>query len=69
MRKFIFSFIAVISFVMMFAACDGKSTTVCVENDSTAVDSIVKDSTIVDSAKVDSVVVDSIKVDSTKILK
>ena len=68
MKKFIFSVVAV-TFMTMFAACDGKSTTEKVENDSTAVDSTVVDSTVVDSVMVDSVVVDSVVVDSAKVLK
>ncbi len=58
MRKFIFSVVAV-SFMGLFAACNGQSTTSNVENDSTAVD----------TALVDSVVVDSVEVDSAAILK
>ena len=58
MRKFIFSVVAV-SFMGLFAACNGQSTTSNVENDSTAVDTVL----------VDSVVVDSVEVDSAAILK
>lgn len=58
MRKFIFSVVAV-SFMGLFAACNGQSTTSNVENDSTAVD----------TALVDSVVVDSVEVDSATVLK
>jgi len=53
MKKFIFSVMAV-AFMGVFASCNGKSTTGNVENDSTAVDSLV-----------DSVVVDSLTADST----
>lgn len=58
MRNFIFSVVAV-SFMGLFAACNGQSTTSNVENDSTAVD----------TALVDSVVVDSVEVDSATVLK
>lgn len=56
MRKFIFSIIAV-SFMGLFAACDGKSTTTILENDSTAVDTTLVDSLVVDSTVVDSTIV------------
>lgn len=70
MKKFIFSIVAV-AFMGMFAACDGcKSTTECVENDSTVVDSTVVDSTAVDSTEVvDTVVVDSVNVDTATVQK
>ena len=56
MKKFIFSVMAV-TFMGMFASCDGKSTTGNVDSDSTAVDSVVVDSVVVDSVAGDSTVI------------
>ncbi len=56
MRKFIFTIMAV-AFMGMFASCDCKSTTGNVENDSTAVDTMLVDSVVVDTVNVDSTTV------------
>ena len=56
MKKFIFVFATSI-FMTMFASCNGKSTTSNVENDSTAVDTVLVDSDVVDTLSVDSTVV------------
>ena len=46
-----------VAFMGMFASCDCKSTTGNVENDSTAVDTMLVDSVVVDTVNVDSTTV------------